>query len=246
MPTADTVRSVSIEIDAVIFDWGGTLTQWHDIDFHAESLALAAAVVRSDRTARPDVHAEALHRANQVIWGRSRDHQQSATVADLFAEAGLDARPRAAGALPRVLGAAHHAPTRRSGRSSRTLRERGIKVGVLSNTIWPRAWHEDFFRRDGVLDLIDGDVYTSEIPWTKPSPEAFRTAMDAVGASDPTRCVYVGDRLYDDIWGARNAGLRAIHIPHSVIPVEQVGHSVGEPDAVAHELAEIPAILERL
>ena len=32
-------------IDAVIFDWGGTLTRWHDIDFHAESLALAAAVV---------------------------------------------------------------------------------------------------------------------------------------------------------------------------------------------------------
>jgi len=28
-------------LEAVIFDWGGTLTQWHDIDFHAESLALA-------------------------------------------------------------------------------------------------------------------------------------------------------------------------------------------------------------
>ena len=32
-------------VDAVIFDWGGTLTAWHDIDFHAESLALAQAVV---------------------------------------------------------------------------------------------------------------------------------------------------------------------------------------------------------
>ena len=32
-------------VEAVIFDWGGTLTRWHDIDFHAESLALAAAVV---------------------------------------------------------------------------------------------------------------------------------------------------------------------------------------------------------
>ena len=64
--------------------------------------------------------------------------------------------------------------------------------------------------------------------------------------SDPSRCVYVGDRLYDDIWGARNAGLRAIHIPHSDIPAEQVGHSVGEPDAVAHELADIPGLLEQL
>ncbi len=32
--------------EAVIFDWGGTLTRWHDIDFHAESLALAHAVDR--------------------------------------------------------------------------------------------------------------------------------------------------------------------------------------------------------
>ena len=35
-------------IDAVIFDWGGTLTRWHDVDFHAESLALAQAVVSAD------------------------------------------------------------------------------------------------------------------------------------------------------------------------------------------------------
>ena len=114
------------------------------------------------------------------------------------------------------------------------LRAAGIKVGVLSNTIWPRAWHEGFFERDGVLDLIDGDVYTSEIPWTKPSPHAFRAAMDAVGVTDPARCVYVGDRLFDDVWGAHNAGMRAIHVPHSVIPADQVGHTEGEPDAVVH------------
>ena len=34
-------------VDAVIFDWGGTLTRWHDVDFHAESLALAQAVVNA-------------------------------------------------------------------------------------------------------------------------------------------------------------------------------------------------------
>jgi putative hydrolase of the HAD superfamily len=108
------------------------------------------------------------------------------------------------------------------------------------------VWHEDFFARDGVLDLIDGAVYTSEIPWTKPAPEAFRAAMEAVSAGDPASCVYVGDRLYDDIWGAQNAALKAIHIPHSAIPAEQHGHSEGEPDAVAHDLAEIPELLERL
>lgn len=234
--------------DAVIFDWGGTLTRWHDIDFHAESLALAHAVIATESSAGGqvlDVHAEALHRANQVVWGRSRDHQQSATVADLFTEAGLEHDPELLSHY-REFWEPHTPTDPQVGPLFTRLRERGIKVGVLSNTIWPRAWHEEFFRRDGVLDLVDGAVYTSEVPWTKPAPEVFRAAMDAVGAEDPRQCVYVGDRLFDDIWGAKNAGLRAIHIPHSDIPVEQHGHSEGEPDAVAHELADIPELVEGL
>ena len=232
-----------MQIEAVIFDWGGTLTRWHEIDFHAESLALAHAVVASEE--HLDVHVDALQRANQVIWGRSRDHQQSATVADLFTEAGLEHDPDLLSHY-REFWEPHTSTDEQVAPVLNTLRERGFRVGVLSNTIWPRQWHEDFFRRDGVLELIDGAVYTSEIPWTKPSPDAFKAAMEAVGASDPGRCVYVGDRLYDDIWGAQNAGLKAIHIPHSEIPAEQIGHSEGEPDAVAHELAEIPEILEKL
>jgi putative hydrolase of the HAD superfamily len=159
-----------MEIEAVIFDWGGTLTRWHDIDFHAESLALAHAVVESDREI--EVHAEALHRANQAIWGRSRDEQRSASVGDLFTEAGL-AHDSELLTHYREFWEPHTQTDPQVAPLWRHLRDSGIRVGVLSNTIWPRDWHEDFFRRDGVLDLIDGDVYTSEIPWTKPSPRAF-------------------------------------------------------------------------
>ncbi|HCB04494.1 MAG TPA: HAD family hydrolase, partial [Nocardioides bacterium] len=51
-------------IDAVIFDWGGTLTAWHDIDFHAESLALAQAVVGADHEA--EVSQQLLHAAGNT------------------------------------------------------------------------------------------------------------------------------------------------------------------------------------
>ena len=230
-------------IEAVIFDWGGTLTAWHDIDFHAESLALAQAVVDADHDV--EVSQRLLHAAGDVIWGRSRDHQQSSTVADLFTEAGLAHDPELLSAYhefwePHTLTDPEVRPTWEA------LRADGIKIGVLSNTIWSRARHEQIFERDGVLDLIDGDVYTSEIAWTKPSPHAFAAAMEAVGVSDPARCVYVGDRLFDDIWGARNAGLRAVHVPHSAIPRSQVGHTEGEPDAVIQSLAELPEVVRRL
>jgi putative hydrolase of the HAD superfamily len=182
--------------------------------------------------------AAALRAAGDVVWGRSRDHHTSATLADIFSEAGLSHDESLLTAYrefwePHTLTDEDVLPL-----FSR-LKVDGLRIGVLSNTVWPRDWHEGYFRRDGVLEMIDGAVYTSEIPWTKPAPEAFHAAMHAVGVSDPARCVFVGDRLFDDIWGAANAGMRTIHVPHSDIPVSQVGHSEGRPDAVAERLAHV-------
>jgi putative hydrolase of the HAD superfamily len=220
-------------IEAVIFDWGGTLTPWHTVDFEEEAHALAAAAVDADESA-----AAALRDAGATVWTRSRDEHISATLEDIFDEAGLR---HDVGLLtsyrdfwdPHTFTDPDVVPL-----MSR-LKVDGYKVGVLSNTVWPRDWHEGFFARDGVLEMLDGAVYTSEIPWTKPAPEAFQAAMEAVGASDPKRCVFVGDRLFDDIWGAANIGMRTILVPHSTIPTEQIGHTEGDPDAVADRLAHV-------
>ena len=225
------------DVQAVIFDWGGTLTPWHDVDFELEAQALAAAAVGADETA-----AALLRAAGDAVWGRSRDHHVSATVADLFVEAGLE-HDAALLSGYRDFWEPHTYTDPDVLPLLSRLRVDGVRVGVLSNTVWPREWHEDFFRRDGVLELLDGAVYTSEIPWTKPAPEAFRAAMDAVDVTDPQACVFVGDRLFDDIWGAHQAGLRAVLLPHSRIPVEQVGHTEGEPDAVIQSLEELPGLL---
>ena len=80
----------------------------------------------------------------------------------------------------------------------------------------------------------------------RPGPRGIQ-GRDGRGRRRGSRqVVYVGDRLYDDIWGAQNAGLKAIHVPHSLIPAEQVGHPEGTPDAVAHGLADIPGLLKQL
>ena len=227
------------DIRAVIFDWGGTLTPWHDVDFEAESRTLALASLESG----PDV-ARRLAEANQAVWVRSRDHHTSATVADVFTEAGLG-HDEALLSAYREFWAPHTRTDPEVEPLLRRLREDGLAVGVLSNTLWPRAWHEEVFRRDGVLDLVDGAVYSSEIPWTKPAPQAFEAAMHAVGVHEPSACVFVGDRLFDDIWGAGNAGMRTVLVPHSIIPVEQVGHSLGEPDAVVQRLSAVHEVVTR-
>jgi putative hydrolase of the HAD superfamily len=123
------------------------------------------------------------------------------------------------------------------------LRERGIRVGVLSNTIWSGDYHRGVFERDGVLDLIDADVYSSEIAWTKPHPEAFRVAAASLGVQT-FEAAYVGDRLFEDVHGSQVAGMRAIWVPHSKIPLaEQVSVDV-MPDGVAHELLDVLDIVD--
>jgi putative hydrolase of the HAD superfamily len=126
------------------------------------------------------------------------------------------------------------------------LRERGIKIGVLSNTIWSREYHEAVFARDGVLDLIDGAVYSSEIEHAKPHREAFAAALRAVDVDDPAAAVYVGDRAYEDVHGAQRAGLRAVLVPHSDIPPDQQVPVDVEPDAVVHRLLDLLDVVDAL
>jgi putative hydrolase of the HAD superfamily len=219
----------------VIFDWGGTLTPWHTIDV-AELWASVCALhfPGTDATAS----AAALHAAERRLWRVSEQAHRSATMDALFELAGVAATADLLASYVRAWEPHTYTDSEVPG-LFRHLRARGIRVGVLSNTMWPRRWHDDVFRRDGVLDLIDGAVYTSEIDWTKPHPEAFRAAMTAVGASDPARCVFVGDRPFDDVHGAQQAGLRAVLVPNSDVPP----YASAVPDAVIGRLAELPPLL---
>jgi putative hydrolase of the HAD superfamily len=226
-------------IEAVLFDWGGTLTPWHAIDLLAAWRSVAALIDAE----RADELAAALLAAEDAVWIRTRDEHRSGTLEEVCQQAGVVMTPEALAEFKRVWHPHSlidpEAPAMLTG-----LRERGLKVGVLSNTIWPREHHEEIFDRDGVLHLFDGAVYSSEVPWTKPHPEAFLAAMRAAGASDPARCVFVGDRLFDDVWGAQNVGMRAVHIPHSAIPANQIGHTEGVPDATVQRLSELLDVVD--
>jgi putative hydrolase of the HAD superfamily len=226
-------------IEAVIFDWGGTLTPWRTMD-PAEEWAALAGLAAPDQA--QDATA-ALLRAADTVWTRSRDEHRSATLEEICALAGVPYAEEHLTGYQEFWSHATFTDDDVLPLFSR-LKVDGVRVGVLSNTVWPRAWHEEYFRRDGVLDLVDGAVYTSEIPWTKPAPEAFRAAMDAVGVEDAGSCVFVGDRLFDDIWGAANVGMRTIHVPHSDIPATQVGHTEGRPDAVVERLSHVYDVVE--
>jgi putative hydrolase of the HAD superfamily len=64
-----------------------------------------------------------------------------------------------------------------------------------------------------------------------------------VGVADPARAVYVGDRPYDDVSGAKAVGMRAVLVPHSDIPPSQQVPVDVTPDGVLQRLADLPGLI---
>ncbi|WP_153397601.1 HAD family hydrolase [Ornithinicoccus halotolerans] len=233
-------------VRAVIFDWGGTLTPWRAVDLREQWRAFAAELHADDPAVAEELARQILA-AESRAWQRSREQHRSARLEDVLAEAGVDL---AHAGLPAARAAYERfwEPHTRTDPVVRPLWERlhadGVRIGVLSNTLWSREYHRALFDRDGLLGLLDGDVYSSEIAWAKPHAAAFRAAAAAVGVP-PDSCVYVGDRLYEDVHGPQQAGMRAVWVPHSDLPAEQRVEVDVEPDAVVESLAELTGVLRR-
>ncbi|MBI1378750.1 MAG: HAD-IA family hydrolase [Frankiales bacterium] len=228
-------------VEAVVFDWGGTLTPWHSIDLVAQWYAYAQVYdpVHGAELARR------LFEAEESLWRRQRDSggaHGTGHLDDVFAACGIDVESwQHAEALQTYLEAwdPHTYTDPDVVPLLQALRADGVRTGILSNTMWPRQHHEAVLERDGVLHLVDGAVFTSETPTGKPHADSFRAALAAVGCDDPARVVFVGDRPWDDVHGAQQVGMRAILVPHSDIPLHQQVPVDVVPDGVAHRLLDV-------
>ena len=224
-------------IRTVIFDWGGTLTPWHTVDHETLWRDVCAKHYAAARSAEV---AHALYAAEQDVWAGIERSQESATLAHVIERARVSV-PDAVLASYFEAWEPHTITHPDAPVLLRELRRRNIRIGVLSNTLWPRAVHDQIFVRDQVLDLIDGTVYSCELRWTKPHPEAFRAAMAAVGEDDPASCVFVGDRPYDDVHGAKSIGMRAVLMQNGDVPP----FDAAVPDATITRLSQLLPHLDR-
>jgi putative hydrolase of the HAD superfamily len=231
-----------LSVRAVVFDWGGTLSEYADMDME-DMWRLAARQLDPERE---DEVCARLVAVEEASWARIAVDQTSTTLSSLLtlasAELGLDV---AEAVLEEA--ATHHldswTPHMRHDPEAKSvlaaLRDEGKAIGLLSNTHWPRTFHEHFLERDGLADLIDVRCYTSEMTYTKPHPETFLTVLGALGVDDPADAVFVGDRLFDDIYGAKSLGMRAVLRRNPLVP----GYDV-EPDATIDRLPELLSVLD--
>lgn len=90
------------------------------------------------------------------------------------------------------------------------LHEIGFSVTLLSNNKEPR-----------VKSFAEDVKYAGYIfKAGKPSAKGYRAAMERMG-TDEKSTIFIGDQLFTDVWGAKNAGLRSVLVK-PIDPKEEI------------------------
>lgn len=88
------------------------------------------------------------------------------------------------------------------------LKAEGFRLAVVSN--WDRTLHQAL-RHNGLDGYFEFALASLQEGTEKPDPRIFQIALARLGLSTQ-EVIHVGDHLVDDIEGARNAGIRSVHL----------------------------------
>jgi len=86
------------------------------------------------------------------------------------------------------------------------LRDRGYKVGLISNTLEevPRLWESTPF-----ACMFDAAILSFNVGMAKPDPRIYALASERLGV-EAKDCLYVGDGSDGELSGAEQAGMTAV------------------------------------
>lgn len=119
------------------------------------------------------------------------------------------------------------------------LTDRGLKLGILSNSFIHASSIDLHLQRLGLLEYFPVRMFSYEFGFRKPDVRLFYEAARRLGVQ-PAETIFVGDRIGADVRGSRAAGM---------IPILLSAHTnIGKrsPDGVLRidRIAELPAILD--
>jgi putative hydrolase of the HAD superfamily len=122
-----------------------------------------------------------------------------------------------------------------------TLRGRGLKLGIVSNTFVNRASLEKHLQQLGLLEFFPVQLYSYEYHVRKPSAELLQIAAEKIGEAHEN-IIFVGDRIDNDILPALASGMHAILKD----AYTNAGKSTPPGARRIRLLSELPALIEQL
>lgn len=122
------------------------------------------------------------------------------------------------------------------------LRRRGYVLGLVSNFCNITEVVYDNLNRLGLLEPFHQTILSCEVGWRKPSPHIYRAICQKL-ALEPAACLFVGDRLIEDVRGPQAFGMKAVLTQE--YRVEEPTPEI-QPQAVIKRLSELLELPDNL
>ncbi len=243
-----------MDIQAIIFDLGGTLIEyagpyasWPELE--TPGLKAAYASLQGNGMAMPefDLFCSAGFEILPGRWQLATRGLRNLRLQDFLVEIlqscdvqGLDAAavPEAANLYEAAI-CAQALPIDGAEEVLALLKEQGYKIGLLSNTMFTGQAHIADLERFSLDGYFDAMLFSAEAGKWKPSAEPYLDLLDQLQVG-PQKGVFIGDDPANDMVGGQSAGMRTIlmranqrfHQPENVFPDAEITH-----------LSELPSVL---
>jgi putative hydrolase of the HAD superfamily len=122
------------------------------------------------------------------------------------------------------------------------LRQRGYKIGLITNAMLPMWMRDIELQHYQILDYFDVRLTSGDVGYIKPHPAIYHRALELLAVA-PENAIFIGDRPENDVAGANNAGMVSVWMdpPHLSNELNGV-----QPDYTITQLNELLPILEQL
>ncbi|MCI0372483.1 MAG: HAD family hydrolase [candidate division NC10 bacterium] len=184
-----------------------------------------------------------------TLWASGRDISTEGQVRFLLSHLDGPLAAEPPGRLLRDLAAAYAAPVLEAlpspcegaAEALAWAAGRGLRLGLISNTgRTPGRTLRPALAKCHLLRYLHACTFSDELGLRKPNPRLFEATLTALGVG-PADAVHVGDDPVADVAGAKQAGLRAVHLRR-----EAGAPGAPEADATISSLRELPDVLSAL
>jgi len=122
-----------------------------------------------------------------------------------------------------------------------SLKQMGLKLGIVSNTFINAGSLDRHLAQFGILDFFPIRLYSHQFTFRKPDIRIFQTAAQQIG-EPPQDVLFVGDRINKDIVPALKVGMQAV--------LKEAYTNIGKkiPKGVwrISRLSELPGLVEKI
>jgi putative hydrolase of the HAD superfamily len=123
------------------------------------------------------------------------------------------------------------------------LKQRGYKLGVITNTVTSREEHVRIaLRRIDCEKYFDCVVTSVDMGCNKPEEKIFSAALKRLGVK-PQEAIMVGDRIKTDIAGGNRIGMKTVLFRWNKRYPEEINSPEEQPSSTIKSLRELPKIL---